>query len=328
MPGMAVTKLSDGRLQVWAARRGLFTSWQTSLDPHMPWTPLIPFDPAPPGGAYKVAGGHSPDGRAQLWTISVNSYQLQSTWKTSFDPDSGWTDWQAPFIPDPGPVHDVGVGQLSDGRMQLWVASKDSRLLSIWKASSNPGAAWTSGPPLNLPFWQAPFIPDPGPVGGGIAAGHSPDGRVQLWVTGLQPGTQDLNTLESTWKASGEPDSAWFAWQNPFLPNPGGVCEGVAVGNLSDGRMQLWAIACERARLLSTWKTSRDPGASWSPWQDPFIPDPGAVEGVAVGQLSDGRLKLWVIGVPGFQTPVLTSEKKDSTADAGWTDWQVFGNLS
>src|SRR5262249_33695181 len=148
---------------------------------------------------------------------------------------------------------------------------------------------------LNLPIWQNPFIPDPGPVFYGIAAGHSPDGRMQLWVIGTQPDTGAFSQLASTWTISGEPDSGWFAWQNPFLPNPGPLSLGrdVAVGQLADGRMQLWVIAGDD-RLLSSWKASKDPGASWTAWQDPFLPDPGRVQGVAVGQLSDGRLKLWV----------------------------------
>jgi hypothetical protein len=219
--------------------------------------------------------------------------------------------------------------------MQLWVSVQDAsfyiHLVSIWKVSLDPGAAWTNGPPLNLPFWQDPFIPDPGYIcGGGIAAGSSPDGRVQLWIAGEDGG---LPVLESTWTTSGDPDSGWFTWQKPFLPDAGQLSglPVVAVGQLSDGRMQLWTIA-QRGRdvthLISTWKTSKDPGAAWAPWQDPFDPDPGLVESVAVGQLADGRLKLWVIRYSlqgGYQ--IFTCEKATADPDAGWTDWQVFGNL-
>jgi hypothetical protein len=76
------------------------------------------------------------------------------------------------------------------------------------------------------------FAPSPPTNGQGtsISAGHSPDGRVQLWMYG------DDGTLRTTWKKTGDPNSGWFPWE-PF-PAAGNFAP--PVGQLKDGRMQLF----------------------------------------------------------------------------------------
>jgi hypothetical protein len=69
MTKMAATRLSDGRVQLWVLSPTLLSSWQTSLNPALPWTPLSAFSPSPPpnGQGTSISAGHSPDGRVQLW---------------------------------------------------------------------------------------------------------------------------------------------------------------------------------------------------------------------------------------------------------------------
>jgi hypothetical protein len=316
MVTIAVAKLSDGRLQFWTGISPFMSAWQTSFEPKGAWTPLSPFAP----GAESAAAGHSPDGRVQVW-VSVSG-RLQSTWKTSCDPDSGWiAPWQAPFEPDPGPINDIAVGQLSDGRMQAFATSSDNRLLTTWKTSCQPNSPWAA--------WQA-FSPDPGPVNGqGGVGGHMlaaeqlPDSRLQLWFVDFT-GVSGEGRLKTSWKTSCDPRSPWSPPQ-AFEPDPGTViC--VAAGQLSDGRLQLWVVPLG-GHLQTTWKASRGPNSSWVPWQA-FSPNPGPVSGLVAGRLWDRRLKLWALGsnFPPGGLGVLTIEKTTAIADAPWwANWKGFG---
>jgi len=63
MGKLAVTRLSDDRLQLFVTYPKVLSTWQISLDPAAAWTPLRKFDPDP-GEAATVSAGHSPDGRA------------------------------------------------------------------------------------------------------------------------------------------------------------------------------------------------------------------------------------------------------------------------
>jgi hypothetical protein len=125
-----------------------------------------------------------------------------------------------------------------------------------------------------------------------------------------------------------EPNSAWAPWR-AFDPDPGEV-SAIGVGQLSDGRLQLWVVPwpfTPGSHLQTTWKTSRDPNSTWAaPWQT-FNPDPGTIVEVIAEQLWDGRLKLWALVLPAGKPPtVLTVEKTSAIADAPWwTNWQPFG---
>src|ERR1700722_8193140 len=218
---LTASKLSDGRLQMWAvAFLKLFSSWQASL-PEGAWTPMIPFSPVPGAQVRSVSAGHSPDGRVQVWVgVTDRGFNMvQSTWKLSGSPDSGWFPWQNPFGPELGLGGSTPlVGQLSDGRIQLFANFGGgnnlgllSKLVTTWKTSADPNAPWTA--------WQK-FSPDPlpSPPPGGelvspIAAGQLSDGRTQLGIV-----TGGSNVLATSWKVSADPNAEWSPWETPFDP--------------------------------------------------------------------------------------------------------------
>jgi hypothetical protein len=89
-----------------------------------------------------------------------------------------------------------------------------------------------------------------------IVAGDLEDGRIQVFA--IQNGQ-----IETRWKASTDPNSAWTSWTQ-FQTPPGGVTS-ITVGYLSDKRMQLFATE-PNGNVVSCWKVSTDPNAQWTPW--------------------------------------------------------------
>jgi hypothetical protein len=96
--------------------------------------------PAQSAGVSIVAG-KLPDGRIQTFAIQPDG-QIESRWKTSTDPNSGWTEWSQ-FPTPPGGATTISVGYLSDGRMQLFATNPSGGTFSCWKSSTDPNAQWT-----------------------------------------------------------------------------------------------------------------------------------------------------------------------------------------
>lgn len=90
-----------------------------------------------------------------------------------------------------------------------------------------------------------------------ISAGDLEDGRIQVFAV------DNNGQLTSRWKETTNPDSAWTAWQ-PFQ-TPNGGATSIAVGYLSDKRIQLFATD-RNGNTVSCWKTTPNPDASWTPW--------------------------------------------------------------
>lgn len=317
MGQLAVTPLSDGRLQLWVAPITLLSSWQVSLDPAATWTQLSAFEPSP-GQTLEVSAGHSPDGRAQLWAHGYDNV-TRTTWKATISPDSGWIPWE-PFQGNLMPV----VGQLPDGRMQLWSADAENDTVTAWKTSTEPNAEWTA--------WTT-FSPTS--YGGILASGSLSDGLQQLWAKYLikdQAGVFSTSgVLMSTWQQSNNP-TTWNVWQNPFSPVLTGVAGGstytgaCAAAQRSDGSLQVWAITSDQV-LHSTWKTTSNASAPWTEWQSPFTPDPGKVVDLTVGRLADGSLQLWVTTLPAAdgEYQILTSRQTSPGPNTTWTAWTSIG---
>ena len=97
----------------------------------------------------------------------------------------------------------------------------------------------------------------------------------------------------------------------------------IAVGRLSDGRLEFWSTTAQGG-LFTTWKLTTDPNADWAGWTD-FLAEvgalPGAVTAVAVAPLPDGRLELWAATAQGglFSTWKLTTDP-----NADWAPWFDF----
>ncbi|MBX3668688.1 MAG: hypothetical protein KF778_09835 [Rhodocyclaceae bacterium] len=97
----------------------------------------------------------------------------------------------------------------------------------------------------------------------------------------------------------------------------------IAVGRLSDGRLEFWSTTAQGG-LFTSWKLTTDPNADWSGWTD-FLAEvgalPGAVTAVAVAPHPDGRLELWAATAQGrlFSTWKLTTDP-----NADWAPWFDF----
>jgi hypothetical protein len=195
--------------------------------------------------------------------------------------------------------------RLSDGRLQLWVTYPS--ILSAWQVSLDPAAAWT---PLDA------FTPSPGEATD-VGAGHSPDGRAQLWALGYD------NVLRTTWKITSAPDAGWMPWES-FLDKP--YVGAPVVGQLSDGRMQIWVSDRDFA-IWTTWKVSTEPNAPWSGWTQFSPANLGGV--IADGNLSDSRPQLWARVITksgqGFESSgtLMSCWKVATDPDSIWSPWQI-----
>jgi hypothetical protein len=272
-----------------------------------------------------VVAGHSPDGRVQLFIMGEVAGLIQTTWQTTGDMNDGWFSWET-FPGPPGletfpPTAILGLGQLADGRMQLWTIDQNGVVWTTWKVSREPDAAWTSWTKFN-PAMQA---------GGFVAASNLSDGRLEVWScagVGLQGGGyEDTSVVMNCKQILAGHSVAWSAWQNPFIPELAGGAFRFAAGRLSDRRLQLFAL--NNGPMQSTLQISANANAGWADWE-PFVPDPGPVWNVAAGQLADGRLQVWVMtepGPPDGTTQILTSQKATTNPDSPWTDWVSIGTL-
>jgi hypothetical protein len=90
-------------------------------------------------------GGNS--GQIQVFAIQSNG-QIESRWKQTTDPDSGWTPWSS-FQTPSGGVTSIGVGYLSDTRMQLFATDVQGNIWSCWKTTTSPSASWTAWSSFN-----------------------------------------------------------------------------------------------------------------------------------------------------------------------------------
>jgi hypothetical protein len=100
----------------------------------------------PAHSANFISAGDLGDGRIQVFAIQSNG-QIQSRWKTSTDPNSGWTAWST-FQTPAGGVTTISVGYLSDKRMQLFATQPNGNTVSCWKQSTDPNAGWTPWSPF------------------------------------------------------------------------------------------------------------------------------------------------------------------------------------
>jgi hypothetical protein len=93
-----------------------------------------------------VAAGDLEDGRIQVFAVDSNG-NLESRWKETSDPNSGWTSWSGFQTPNGG-VTTIAVGYLSDKRMQLFATDRNGNTVSCWKTTTNPNAGWTGWSPF------------------------------------------------------------------------------------------------------------------------------------------------------------------------------------
>jgi hypothetical protein len=90
-----------------------------------------------------------------------------------------------------------------------------------------------------------------------VVASNLADGRIQVFA--IQPNGQ----IQTRWKTSPDPNSAWTGWSN-FQTPPGRVTT-ISVAYLSDRRPQLFA-AMTNGDIVTCWTVSTDSGSAWSDW--------------------------------------------------------------
>jgi len=94
-----------------------------------------------------IISGDLEDGRMQVFAIDGGG-QIFSRWKISTDPSSGWTGWSH-FQTPPHGVTSIGLGYLSDKRIQLVATDSLGNPVSCWKTSTDPNAGWTGWSAFN-----------------------------------------------------------------------------------------------------------------------------------------------------------------------------------
>jgi hypothetical protein len=229
-------------------------SGKVSADPNAAWSGWVGLGFG--GNCTDITAQRLTDGRMQIFALAEASFQgasrLLSRWKTGVDPNSplsGVADMTPAGVPG---LSSIVAARLSDGRIQL-VGGTNDRLVSTWKMSTDPNAAWL------LPWTDFMSMPV---VNSTTQLAWAPlsDGRPQIWSVNR------FGTLSSTWKATTDPNSAWITWSEFDAPDN---ITSFAAEPLSDGRIQLFAVDSAGA-IFSTWKMSTDPNAKWLlPWQ-PF----------------------------------------------------------
>ena len=95
--------------------------------------------------------------------------------------------------------------------------------------------------------------------------------------------------------------------------------KSIAAGELSDGRIQVFAID-NSGNLQSRWKETTDPNSSWTNWSN-FQTPSGGVISLGVGTLPDKRLQLF--GVDSNGNPV-SCWKITVESESAWTPWSGF----
>jgi hypothetical protein len=340
MSRLAVTRLSDGRLQVWAVYGPhLYSAWQTSTNPAQPWTVPAAFSPTALSGTEigtSVCAGHSPNGRAQVWVNGTNTATDQSfirtTWSATEQANSGWLPWSNfpnAVKGDADTLYIAAVGQLKDGRMQLFAIGSGvgnlGYLWTCWKEDVEINSQWTR--------WGL-FNPNPAAVTEFVAAGSRSNGLLQIWAGGgIRSSGSAVSTapVQSTWQTSSTPSAVWANWQAPFVPQlvSQPLTMQCAAGQLTDGSLQLWALTSD-GQLHSTWETS--PAPAWANWESPFLPNPGVMNDVAVGRLKDGSAQIFVASRPSASgtVQIMTSRQTKNNPNAsppGWTPWASMGTV-
>jgi peptidyl-Lys metalloendopeptidase len=196
---------------------------------------------------------------------------------------------------------------LSDRRVQLWAIAENGSVFSRWKSTTSSSAAWTSWSGFALPPGSTRLI--------SIAVAPLSDRRLQLWAINAN------GAIWSCWKSTTDSSATWTTWTSFTLPPGIPSVKQLVAAPLSDGRLQLWAIA-ENGSVWSCWKSTTDSSATWTPWTSFTLP-PGvpSVKQLAVAPLSDRRLQLWAIAENGS---VWSCWKTTTSSGATWTPWSAF----
>jgi hypothetical protein len=149
-------------------------------------------------------------------------------------------------------------------------------------------------------------------------SGYLPDGRMQIFEI------DSSNVLCTSWAWGTLPDSTWqgMAPMANYVKNVPSTVTDLCVDRVQDSRLQLFVIDTKNT-LWTSIKRTIDPNADWIPFEmvsNSIKNTPAALIYVESGQLSDGRLQLFVID---SDKRLWTAWQISSTA---WCDFMLFSN--
>jgi hypothetical protein len=263
-----------------------------------------------------------PTGGLQLF------YGGQTMWQTEAGTNPGAFNVLEPFG---GPGFSV-LGACADLNSLPVVWGTAGGLLQVTqKDSINAGAPWTAASAFASQFALAP-----GAACLDFAAGRSVPGRIQLFaVCGVD--NDDVNVpsgaLQTCWQDdANEPGYNAFEAMLP-TPGPGNPLISIDAQNVSDGRLQLWALATTPGgyqQLWTQWKLGRERNTGWSGWT-PATTQPSTAFGagnfassVVGGLRQDGQSQIWCTvgtGTPDLVTSIQPAASTPSTVIANWDLW-------
>jgi len=206
---VAAGALSDGRLQFWAVDTAgaIWSCWKSTTSSISNWTSWTRqwTAQAPSFNATYVAAAQLSDGRLEFWAVDTTG-TIWSVWKSTTDPNSGWTPWDSQWTAQAQPftAKQVVAAPLSDKRLQFWATDSNGRLWSLWKATVDSNASWTN--------WTQAWLADvPTFQTRSISAARLGDGRLQVWVI---DSTDEVRTI---FKTTTDSNAAWSNWSLAFF---------------------------------------------------------------------------------------------------------------
>ena len=212
--------------------------------------------PSSPSNLVDLCAGLSANGKIQLFATAAQSaggaLTLKTCWETSPNSQSytAWEDFSAttPSLWASG----VRAVNLPDGRLQLWAVTATHSLISCYKESTAPGAAWS-------PWAQVSETSGPAQPSYLIGVGAAPDG-VHLWATNS---ANELVTSHVSQAANAPPSTEHDAWLAAPMPSGTTIVTEIATAKRSDGKIQLFAWASPAQGQGSLYTQGPAPGSSW-----------------------------------------------------------------
>ena len=208
------------------------------------------------------------------------------------------SDWVSLGAPDTGVLGAPVAGHNLDGRLEVYVVSKDGNLWHRWQGG--PFGLWQP--------WQTVLAVSPG-ISAPPRVGYNRDGRIEVY--GMQSG----GVLWHVWQTA--VNGGWSGGGSLGAPS-GGIIGGVTVVNNQDGRLEIFGVGSDH-QLHHIWQTS--PNNGWSGWASLGAPGPGIQIGdPRVVRNADGRLEVFL----------LAGDQKiwhiwQTAPNNGWSGWASLG---
>lgn len=184
---------------------------------------------------------------------NVGRWSVETYWSNQDNGCVGTfaSDWVSLGAPDTGVLGAPVAGHNLDGRLEVYVVSKDGDLWHRWQGG--PFGLWQP--------WQTVVAVSPG-ISAPPRVGYNQDGRIEVY--GMQSG----GVLWHVWQTA--VNGAWSGGGSLGAPS-GGIIGGVTVANNQDGRIEIFGVGSDH-QLHHVWQTSPNNGWSgWAAWarQDP-----------------------------------------------------------